>query len=140
MSVVMIKPLHVASIGGHPVRFFRTPNNDGRPDLPWHAVDDLYRALELNREQRKGFLHMLRKRGGIRTLATSDGIVIVAPHFIAQGCIDAMIDVGVAPSAVRIEYDLASTEAVQKLIPHHLPFPSDDWVAWMKAAMNRHNA
>jgi hypothetical protein len=30
----VIEPLHVAMIGGHSLRFFRTPLNDGRPDLP----------------------------------------------------------------------------------------------------------
>jgi hypothetical protein len=34
------KPLHIATIGGHPLRFFRTPINDGKPDMPWHAVGD----------------------------------------------------------------------------------------------------
>jgi hypothetical protein len=30
----MIEPLHVATVGGHPLRFFRSPLNDGRPDFP----------------------------------------------------------------------------------------------------------
>jgi hypothetical protein len=38
---------------------------------------------------------------------------------------------------IRTEYDLASTAAVGKLIPLQLEFPSDAWMAWMKAAMHR---
>ena len=30
----MIKPLHIATVGGQPLRFFKTPLNDGRPDMP----------------------------------------------------------------------------------------------------------
>jgi hypothetical protein len=37
----MIKPLHIGQVGGQPLRFFKTPLDDGRPDLPWHCVDDL---------------------------------------------------------------------------------------------------
>ena len=40
-----ITPLHIATVGGHPLRFFKTPLNDGRPDLVWHAVDDLQHCL-----------------------------------------------------------------------------------------------
>jgi hypothetical protein len=45
---MIIAPLHVGIVGGQPLRFFRSPLNDGRPDLPWHAVDDLQQCLRLN--------------------------------------------------------------------------------------------
>jgi hypothetical protein len=35
------KPLHVAIVTGKQLRFFRSPNNDGRPDFPWHSTNDL---------------------------------------------------------------------------------------------------
>jgi hypothetical protein len=60
----MFQPLHVATVGGHPLRFFPTPLNDGRPDMPWVAIDDLYRCLGFNRPQRKRLEQKLRKRGG----------------------------------------------------------------------------
>jgi hypothetical protein len=49
----MIEPLHIATIDGQPLRIFKSPRNDGIPDLPWHAVDDLQQCLRLNRQQRK---------------------------------------------------------------------------------------
>jgi hypothetical protein len=128
----IIKPLHIATIGGHPLRFFCTPNSDGRPDLPWHAVDDLHRCLGLNRDARRFFLHKLREWGGVKTVATADGVLTIAPHFMAQGVIDAMIDNGQAPASIRREYDHAGTEATRKFnIPH------DELLLWLRDAMNR---
>jgi len=40
-----ITPLHIATVAGHPLQLFTTPLNDGRPDLVWHAVDDLQHCL-----------------------------------------------------------------------------------------------
>jgi hypothetical protein len=135
----IIKPLHIATTGGHPLRFFRTPINDGRPDLPWHAVDDLHRCLGLNRDARRFFLRWLRAQKEPRTVATTDGLVTIAPHCMAQGCIDAMVEKGMAPASVRTEYDLAGSEALKKLIPPPSETGADPstWLAWIKAAMNR---
>jgi hypothetical protein len=138
----MIKPLHVATIGGHPLRFFCTPIDDGRPDLPWHAVDDLHRCLGLNRAARKLFLSKLRTFWKEpRTVATADGLVTVAPHFMAQGTIDAVVEEGMAPAGVRAEYDLAGSEALKKLIPppSESGMDADAWLSWLKAATNRWN-
>jgi hypothetical protein len=129
------QPLHVGTVSGQPLRFFKTPLDDGKPDLPWHAVDDLQRVLGLNREQRKFFLHKLRNRD-VRTVATADGIITIAPHYMAQGTIDAMIEMGKAPASVRAEYDRVGS-ALQKLIPPPLEFGTDAWFGWMKAATHR---
>jgi hypothetical protein len=135
----MIEPLHIASIGGHSLRFFRSPLDDGRPDFPWHAIDDLHRALGLDRRARRFFLAKLRSaHGELRTVATADGLVTVAPHFMAQGTVDAMVDEGMAPASARSEYDRAGAAAMKKLARDlGLEFPTDTWLAWMKAAMDR---
>ena len=133
--------LHMGIVCGHPVRFFKTPNNDGCPDFPWHSVDDLQQALGLNRAARKFFLHKLRSAnwGNIaRTIATDDGLVTIAPHFVAQGTISALIEAGMALPKAETEYGIAGSEALQKLIPTHLQFPDDGWMQFMKAAMHRH--
>ena len=69
----MIEPIHVATVAGRPLRFFRTPLNDGRPDLPWHCVDDLYRCLGLGRAAQRDLLSRLRAKGAMQTVATADG-------------------------------------------------------------------
>jgi hypothetical protein len=45
------EPLHVAIVNGKQLRFFRSPNNDGRADFPWHSTDDLQSVFGLNRAQ-----------------------------------------------------------------------------------------
>jgi hypothetical protein len=83
----LIKPLYIATIRGHQLRFFRTPNNDGRPDLPWHCIDDLYHCMGLPRGMRKHFQKQMKSgpfRNDFRTVATLDGIVTIAPHYVAE--------------------------------------------------------
>jgi hypothetical protein len=132
----MIEPIHVATLAGQPLRFFRTPLDDGRPDLPWHCVDDLHQCLGIDRAARRVLLSKMRVTESMQTVATPDGIVTVAPHYMALGSIDAMINMGRAPASLRAEYALAGTEACQKIAPPG--FPNDPWRAWMKAAWNRH--
>jgi hypothetical protein len=135
-------PLHIATVGGHPLRFFKTPLNDGRPDMPWVAVDDLGRCLDLNRAHRRILLTLFHQIGKgkkiVHTVATSDGPVSIAPHAWAKLALEAMIDTGRAraPANVRDEYANAVAEAMMKLNPG--PFPSpEEATAWMNAAASR---
>jgi hypothetical protein len=136
----MIEPLHIGTIAGQQVRFFRSPLADGRPDLPWHCVDDLHRALGLNRAQRKIFLSKLRtwREHRVQTVAAAEGVLTLAPHFMAQGTVDALVADGITPASVGDEYDRASAAALKKLT-HQLgiTFPHDRLLAWMRDAMNR---
>jgi hypothetical protein len=63
---MITKPLHVATVGNNQLRFFRTPNDDGRPNFPWHAVDDLQQCLGLDRRAREIIIQSIssRMRGG----------------------------------------------------------------------------
>jgi hypothetical protein len=137
----LIEPVHVGTVGGRPLRFFRSPLADGRPDMPWHSVDDLHRCLGMNRAMRKFFLAKLREGKQAQahhTIATAEGIAVVAPHFMAQGTLDALIDdQRIAPASTRTEYDREGSEALGKLMPPALEFGTDAWFAWMKAAMHR---
>jgi hypothetical protein len=132
-------PLLVATIGGHAFRFFRPPDNV--PDLPWHAIDDLHRCLGLNRDGRRLFLRKLRSAEWsttLRTIATADGVVTIAPHYMAKGTISAMVSEGDAPSNIRDEYDDAATDAIKELMKP-FPFASDAWFNYMRAAMHRYD-
>jgi hypothetical protein len=136
---VITEPLHVATVGKKQLRFFQTPN-DGRPDFPWHAVDDLQQCLGLdgrsNESLRKAYWEGAEFRTAYRTIATEGELIRVAPHHVAQGLIDAMIGLGIAPSTARTEYENAWVEALAKLTLH-LPFQSEAYLAWM-AAIERH--
>jgi hypothetical protein len=56
---------------------------------------------------------------------------------MAQGTIDGAIEVGHAPSSIRREYDFAGVKAMQELTKH-IPFPSEAFFKYMRAAMHRH--
>jgi hypothetical protein len=134
----MIMPLHIATVGGHPLRFFRTPLDDGRPDMPWHCVEDLHKCLKLNRDQRKIFLRKLKNSNWpTKTIAAADGIITIAPHFLAQGTVDKFVAEGMAPASVRDEYDQAGTEALKKLPKPPAAANREAWLLWLKAARDR---
>ena len=131
-------PLFSATIGGREFRFFAPP--DGGPDLPWHSVDDLGRCLGLERTHRRIMRSKyLAKKWPKGAVAIGDEIIAIAPHFVAQGTIDGLVEIGRAPASVRLEYDRAGAEALKKLMaPLPFSFGSDAWFGWMKAAMHRH--
>jgi hypothetical protein len=95
------------------------------PDLPWIAIDDLHRCLGLNREQRK-FMRREFERGWghSETIATPGGRTIIVPHYLAQAAIGAAVHRGMASEAVETVYAIAFAEALPKLMPAHLGFPS----------------
>jgi hypothetical protein len=41
-------PIYTGQVNGYPVRFFKTPLEDGRPDFVWHSVGDLENAIGLS--------------------------------------------------------------------------------------------
>ena len=61
--------------------------------------------------------------------------MVVAPHFMAQGLIDALIENGFVHKTAYAEYAHAGIEATKLIAP--ATSDPDAWVAWMKAAMNR---
>ena len=133
----MIEPIHIATIGGQTLRFFRTPNDDGRPDFPWHCVNDLHRCLGFDQTARKFFLRKQRKWGGLQTVATPQGSVVIAPNYMAQGGINAMIAMGQVSASFRAQYDAEGAIALKGLIAH-LVFPRPVLFVWMKEATSRH--
>jgi hypothetical protein len=108
-------PLYTGTVNGHPVRFFKAP----LPGLhiPWHAVEDLQKAANLPRDLRRRMLRMTQESwpGQLRTVATADGLVTIAPHYAAQGFIGAAIKKGYVPASLEIEYANAGAKAMQAL-------------------------
>jgi hypothetical protein len=138
--MAMITPLHIATVGGQLLRLFKTPVNDGQPDMPWVAVDDLGRCLALSRAHRRTHMTLFYrlKKEIVRTIATPDGPVTIAPHALAKPALEALFDTGRAraPASVRDEYTGAIAEAMMKVTPG--PFPSPEAAtAWANAAMRR---
>lgn len=114
-----VTPLHTGLVAGHPVRFFRGPASG--PDMPWHALEDLYRALGLPRSLRRHMRQMTQRRWGteLRTIATGDEVVVIAPHFVAQGLVGAASEAGRGlvsdPDRVDREYHREGAKALKAL-------------------------
>ncbi|MDW7555372.1 MULTISPECIES: hypothetical protein [Azospirillum] len=120
----MQKPIHTGNINGKPVRFFATPLNDGLPDFPWHSTNDLMSACNLDGTARQHFMRMAQRDhvGTMQTIATPDGVVTVAPHYHAQGFVDAMVHVKRVKKRARADYDMAIMEAGKALFPMGMSF------------------
>ena len=122
-----------------PPALLSPPLDDGRPDLPWHSVDDLQACFGLNRQERRAFLQIWRrdaKRTGflMETVATEDGLVTIAPHYAGQGACSALRErLGVD---IEHAYCLAASDAAQKIAGH---LHGGDLLQWMGAALHRHD-
>ena len=98
-------PVHVGVVAGKPLRFFRSPKPG--PQMPWHAHDDLLSCLDLPDDLKLDFRRRLVGpwKADVRTVAVAEGVVTIAPHFIAQGLIGAAIEIGPVKSAKQVERD-----------------------------------
>lgn len=104
-------PIFTGRLGAQPLRFFRAPRPG--PHLVWHAVDDLHRCLAIPRDLRRHYRQQLQRdhRKDVETIATDEGIDIIAPHWMAQGLISAMMDVGFVPRTAEADYAIEATKA-----------------------------
>jgi len=115
----LVAPIHTGRLNSQPVRFFKGPA--GGPELPWHAVEDLYQALGLPRSVRRQLLRMMQETWGqeLRTAATKDGLVTIAPHFVAEGLLGAAAELmgsrAKAGADLESAYAHAGSEALKKL-------------------------
>ena len=114
----LVTSAYTGTLNGKPLRFFKAPLPG--PHLPWHAAEDLHQCLALPRGLRRHFQQRLKSSewtDDVRTVATADGIVTIAPHFIAQGLIGAMQDVGRADARTEIRYASQAKEAWDLIYP-----------------------
>ena len=83
-------PCDTSLLNGRSLRFFRAPLTGTH--LPWHAFDDLLACLALPEDVRVGLKRDLMAGWSrdVRTVATADGIVTIAPHWMAAGLVGAV--------------------------------------------------
>lgn len=129
--------LHTGTVGGKPLRFFAPPVL--KPDLPWHALEDLYRCLDLPRPVRREMMSKTVKRWApdLRTVRVGREAVMIAPHFMAQGLIqsleDVLWDIGRVPRNAYLDYARAGAVATAALLDQ-LKIPSNERTKWMLSA------
>lgn len=113
---------------GRGFQYFRSPiyQKTREPDMPWHVFSDLVAALGLEDD---AFDFIFRKLRGDwpepKTIASTSGLVTIAPHFMAAGFLDA---VGRSRKfrpddflKIRGAYRRNLTVALHRMIPHYSP-------------------
>jgi hypothetical protein len=130
-------PIHIATVNGKSLRFFKSPVKD--PDMPWFAVDDLPKCFELSRLA--GMVLEIIKREPkwadvVRRISTADGVVTIAPHYMAQGFFGAAEQQGELSKSVLKTYLEAGVPATQKLLRDAgIKFGSPEMYAWVRQAI-----
>ena len=112
----LVSPVHSVTLNGKPLRFFKAPLS--APHLPWHAWDDMLACIGLPRSLRRHMQQSLKRdhAGDIRTVATADGIVTIAPHWMAQGFLGSMIQLRQAPASIEMEYARQAVDAWNAIV------------------------
>lgn len=100
----LVSPLCTFAVGVANLRYFRPPLPGER--MVWHSWQDMQQCLALPRDLRREFLSKLRKEWGkdTRAVMTEAGPTTIAPHFMAQGLIHSMIEMGQAVPEVEHAY------------------------------------
>lgn len=109
------QPIHTAIVGLGNLRFFRSPLEG--PRQPWHAVSDLFTCLAMDRGLRRAFHYRIKHewKKDVRNVWTDTGETLIAPHFMAQGLIDSMIEIGRAPAGSDAAYAMACVGAMKAI-------------------------
>lgn len=107
----LIAPIHIGVLNDRSLRFFKAPLTG--PHLPWHAWDDIVTCIGLPRSLRRHMQKSLRAdyAQAIKTIATTDGIVTIAPHWMAQGFLGSMIELKQVRSSIEFEYAKQAVDA-----------------------------
>lgn len=111
----LLAPVHTGCLNGRPLRFFRAPTSGTQ--LPWHAWEDMQACLDLSHDLRGHFRRCLMEdwASDVRTIATAEGIVTIAPHWMAQGVVAAIGEIRGTEAALTMAYQEQMFGAWQKL-------------------------
>ena len=131
----LVSPIHVEAVGVANIRFFAPPS--GGREFPWLSIDDLHASMTLPRALRREFKRSFRSsewRKDTKAVATADGIANIVPHFVAQGLIGAMSEVGYVAPELYGRYAAAGAKAMGKLTdglspPELLDYIESAWKA-----------
>ena len=105
MNTHITTPLHVATVNGKPLRFFRSPVKD--PDMPWVAVDDLPKCFDLSRLACMVLETIKREpkwADVVHRVSTAGGVVTIASHDAAKGFFGATEQQGELPKGALDAY------------------------------------
>jgi hypothetical protein len=109
----ILAPLSTAAVGLANLRYFRPPISGER--MVWHSWQDMQQCLALPRDLRREFLAKLRKEWSkdTRAVMTGAGPTTLAPHWMAQGLIGSMIELGFAQPEIERAYVAGMMQATK---------------------------
>lgn len=124
LHLKITEPLILGEFESLSVRYFRSPLYEKfrQPDMPWHAIDDLHPALLPSTEAAVHLKRALRTDWyEPKTVATSEGLVTIAPHFMAEGLFEAIEGTEFQPPnfhRLRGRYRYFCTQAMKEMTAH----------------------
>jgi hypothetical protein len=138
MTTHISTPIHIATVNGKPLRFFRSPMEG--PDFPWFAFNNLMLCFAVTAEVKNVVMSKFvasEWRGHSRLVVDDAGEeIIICPHFMARGLLGAMEQNDFVRKGALETYLQAWTDALKQLTAD-LPIGSPEWLAWMKQAVSR---
>ena len=126
--------LHDATTSYGRIRYHRPPHDE--PDFAWVNLDDIMRMLKMPMGLRIEMLRAIQEdwKEDLKTIATSEGIVTICPHYMIQGLFDAWIQEGFAGNDILKTYLAEGMRASKKLTEG---WSTEDRRAFMFAALTR---
>lgn len=103
----VVSPIYTHKINGVNVRYFKSPRiaEDGKPDLPWVSLSDIFDAIKYPANARKIVVQKGRSRfQAFRTLGTLEGVITVTCYSMAAALIDGAIATHLIPENSDQDY------------------------------------
>jgi hypothetical protein len=123
-----LPPLHIAHVGKGTLPFFKGPSPN--PEVPYHAHGHLVACLGVSDAIQEKFRHALANgpfKDDVRVIATTDGILTVAPHAAALGLIAGAIEARVVDQEFQHSYIAAVSQALEILAGDLPPMAAFDF-------------
>jgi hypothetical protein len=110
--------LHTAAVGAVPVRFFRSPLNDGKPDLPWCAMTDILFATCYDKATRAQLAMTISRdhRERIRSIEHEKARLVIGAYSLASDILGAAVRRRVAHRSLLLDLQEASMEAAGNML------------------------
>jgi hypothetical protein len=116
--------LHVAMVGQQPVRFYRSPLNDGRPDMPWCSISDILFATGYDKTARARLAVTISRDYRERIRSVADPVkarLVIGCYVLAMDVLSAAMRRGFAHGSLIADLRDGCMEAAQKMLADRDP-------------------
>jgi len=116
--------LHVSMVGQQPVRFFRPPLNDGRPDMPWCSLSDILRATGYDKDARARLAVTISRDYRERIRSIADPVkarLVIGCYVLGMDVLSAAVRRGFAHGSLIADLRDGCMEAAKKMLADRDP-------------------